>query len=398
MVSLLARRPRRGPDGGTALPPVQRVGLAVAGAAAVSAAGLAVLALAVGVVATLDPAGGQGAGGSLVLAGRLWLLAQGAELTVDSGPIALAPLLLTLGIAWCLSGAGRVVARVGGITRARDAATAAACLAAAHVALTAVLALLLDGPGAEVGLPRGLLGSALLAVAAAGWGVGRESGTLDAALDRLPVQTRPVLRGVLAGLLTALALCLAVVAIAVAADADGYAAVSSGLGGAGAGALGLLGLCVLLLPNAAAAVLGLAAGPGFSVGSGTLVSVHGVTLGSVPALPLFAALPDTQAVPLLAFASQAVPALAGLVAGRTLARRLPAGAGGAVVAGLAGVLTGVLTGVACGLLVWVAGGALGDGALADVGAPPIATGVAIAAQAGIAAALAATFTRWRSAP
>ncbi len=398
MVSLLARLPRRGPDGGTTARPLPRAGLALAGAAVVSAAGLLVLGLAVGVVATLDPAGGQGAGGSIVLAGRLWLLAQGGGITVDSGPIALAPLLLTLGIAWCLSGAARVVVRIAGVTGARDAAGTAGLLAAAHVVLTAVLALLLDGPGAEVGLLRALLGSALLAVAAAGWGAGRESGALEAGLDRLPSQTRPLLRAVLAGVLAALALCLAVVAIAVAADADGYAAVAGGLGGAGAGALGLLGLCVLLLPTAAGAVLGLAAGPGFAVGSGTFISVHGVTLGSVPALPLLAALPDTQAVPLLAFASQAVPALAGLVAGRTLARRLSPGDGGAVVAGLVGVLAGVLTGVSCGLFVLVAGGSLGDGALADIGAPAVATGVAIAAQAGIAAALAAAFTRWRTAP
>ncbi|WP_249933120.1 DUF6350 family protein, partial [Blastococcus sp. CCUG 61487] len=153
-------------------------------------------------------------------------------------------------------------------------------------------------------------------------------------------------RGVLAGVLTALALCLGVVAVALAADADGYAAVSGQLGGAGAGALGLLLLGVVLLPNAAAAVLGLAAGPGFAIGSGTVVSVHGVTLGPVPALPLLAALPDTQAVPLLAFASQAVPALAGLVAGVTLARRFSARDGGSVVAGFAGVLAGALLGVA----------------------------------------------------
>lgn len=396
MVSLLARLPRRGPDGGDTVGRLPMTALALAGAGAVSAVGLAVLALAVGVVATLDPAGGQGAGGSVVLAGRLWLLAQGADLTVASGPIVLAPLLLTLGIAWCLSGAARVVVRAGRVTGARDAAAATGILVAAHVVLTGVLALLLDGPDAEVGLLRALLGSALLAVAAAGWGAGRESGALDAALDRLPGQTRPLLHGVLAGVLTALALCLAVVAVALAADADGYATVSGGLGGAGAGALGLLGLCALLLPNAAGAVLGLAAGPGFSVGSGTVVSVHGVTLGSVPALPMLAALPDTQAVPLLAFASQAVPVLAGLVAGRTLARRLGAGDGGSVVAGLVGVLAGVLTGLACGVLVWVAGGSLGDGDLADIGAPPVATGVAIAAQAGIAAAFAAAITRWRN--
>jgi hypothetical protein len=371
---------------------------ALAGALAVPVAGLGVLALAVGVVSTLDPTGGPGAGGSIALAGQLWLLAQGADLTVSSGPITVAPLLLTLGIAWGLSSAGRLVVRLGGLAGPRDAVRASAVLVAAHVVLTVLLALLLDGHGAAIGLPRAVLGGALLAVAAAGWGIGRESGALDAALDRLPGRTRPLLRGVLAGVLTALALCLAVVAVALAADADGYAALSGALGGAGAGALGLLGLGVLLLPNAAGAVLGLAAGPGFAVGSGTFVSVHGVTLGQVPALPLLAALPDTQAVPLLAFASQAVPALAGLMAGRTLARHLAPGDGGAVVAGLVGVLTGVLTGVACGLLVWAAGGSLGDGALATVGAPPVATGVAVAAQAGIAAALAAAVTRWRTAP
>jgi hypothetical protein len=374
------------------------VGGALAGAVAVSAVGLGVLALAVGVVATLDPAGGIAATGAVTPAARLWLLAQGAELTVASGPIVLAPLLLTLGIGWGLSSAGRVAVRVAGVAGTRDASRCAGVLAGAHVLLTLGLALLADAPGARLGLPRVLLGSALLAVAAAGWGAGRESGALDGAVDRLPRQTRALLGGVLAGLLAALALCLAVVALAVAGDVDGYAFVSGQLGGAGAGALGLLGLCVLLLPNAAGAVLGLAAGPGFSVGSGTLVSVHGVTLGPVPALPLLAALPDTQAVPLLAFASQAVPVLAGLVAGRTVARRAGARDGGPVVTGLVGVLAGVGVGVGCGLVAWLSGGSLGDGALATVGAPPLATGAAIAAQAGIAAAVAAVLTRWRTAP
>jgi hypothetical protein len=131
------------------------------------------------------------------------------------------------------------------------------------------------------------------------------------------------------------------------------------------------------------------------VGTGTLVSVHGVTLGAVPALPLLAGLPDTQAVPLLAFASQVVPAVAGLVAGRTVGRRLPEGSGGSVVAGLWGLLTGGLLGLLAVAGTWAAGGALGDGALSVVGAPPLATGIAVAAQAGIAAALAAAVARWR---
>jgi Family of unknown function (DUF6350) len=201
---------------------------------------------------------------------------------------------------------------------------------------------------------------------------------------------------VLAGLLTALALCTLVVAVAVASDARGYAAVSGSLGGAGAGAVGLLALGLLLLPNAAAAVLGLAAGPGFQVGTGTLVSVHGVTLSPVPALPLLAALPDTQAVPLLAFVSQVIPALTGLVAGITVGRWLTDEDGGSIVAGLTGIAAGGVLGLTSGVLTWIAGGTLGDGALSVVGAPPVATAIAVAAQSAFAAALAAMVTRWRA--
>ena len=393
MVSLLARLPRRSAADHS---PVPLVWLALAGALAVTVAGLVGLGLALVVVQTLDPTGGLGTGESLALAGRLWLLAQGGELDVGGGPLVLAPLLLTLGIAWGLARAARGLARVHDIDAGPVAVRGSGLLVTAHVLLTLVLALVVDTPRAGVGMLRTLLGAAVLGVVAVGWGVGRESGLLDGALDRLPGAPRPLLRGVLAGLLTALALCTAVIAVAVASDAHGYAALSDSLGGAAAGALGLLGLEVLLLPNAAAAVLGLAAGPGFSVGAGTLVSVHGVTLGAVPALPLLAALPDTQAVPLIAFASQAIPAIAGLVAGRTVGRWFGDEDGGSLVAGLTGVLAGVLLGVVSGVLVWVAGGSLGDGALAQVGAPALGTGIAVAAQSGIAAAIAATVARWRS--
>jgi hypothetical protein len=386
---MLARLPERARVG--ALPLAGLAGLA---AVAVSAAGLTGLWLALVVVQTLDPAGGQSVGDSAVLAGRLWLLAQGGSLRIDSGPLVLAPLLLTLGLAWGLTQAGRGIVRLRAPAGRADAARTVGVAGGVHVLFTLLLALLVDAPEASVGLLRTTLGAAVIGLAATGWGVGRESGLFDDALDRGPA--RAVLRGVLAGLLTALGLCTAVVAIALVSDAHGYATLSRSLGGAGAGAVGLAGLALLLLPNAAAAVLGLAAGPGFFVGSGTLVSVHGVTLDAVPALPLLAALPDTQAVPLIAFVSQVIPAVAGLVAGATVGRWFGDDDGGSVVAGLTGILTGALLGIAAGVLVWLAGGSLGDGALARVGAPPLATGLAIAAQSGIAAAVAAAVSRWRA--
>jgi hypothetical protein len=365
-------------------------------AAAVSLLGLLGLGLAVVVVQTLDPAGGLPVAGSARLAGQLWLLAHGGGLTLGSGPLVLAPLLLTLAIAWGLSSAGRGVVRLHDVGGVRGAATVLAGLAVTHAVVVLLLALAVDDAGARVDLLRCLVGAAVLAVVAGGWGTARESGVLELVLDRLPAPARPLLRAVLAGFLAALALGLAVVAVALAADARGHAALSGSLGGSAAGAVGLIALGVLLLPNAAAAAIGLAAGPGFAVGSGTLVSVHGVTLSAVPALPMLAALPDTQAVPLIAFASQAVPAVAGLVAGATVGRWFTAADGGSVVAGLSGIVTGVVLGVLSAALAWVAGGTLGDGGLAQVGAPALATGIAVAAQSGIAAAVAATVTRWRS--
>ncbi|MGY1821514.1 cell division protein PerM [Geodermatophilus sp. SYSU D00079] len=397
MVSLLARLTLPGQREPGAGRPWQPAVLAAVAAAAVSVLGLLGLGLAVVVVQTLDPAGGLPLAGSARLAGQVWLLAQGGGLTLGSGPLVLAPLLLTLGIAWGLSSAGRGVVRSCDVDGVRGAATVLAGLVVPHAVTALLLALAVDDDGARVDLLRCLLGAAVLAVVTGGWGTARESGVLDLVLDRLPPPVRPLLRAVLAGFLTALALGLAVVAVALAADARGYAALSGSLGGSAAGAVGLIALGVLLLPNAAAAAIGLAAGPGFAVGSGTLVSVHGVTLGAVPALPLLAALPDTQAVPLVAFLSQAVPALAGLVAGTTLGRRFgDDDEGGSVVAGLWGVLAGVLLGGACGVLAWLGGGSLGDGALAEVGAPAVATALSFAVQAGIAAAVAAAVSRWRA--
>jgi hypothetical protein len=265
-----------------------------------------------------------------------------------------------------------------------------------HTVLTVGVTALAGTTEASVGFLRPAVGAALLALLAGGFGVLRESDLGADALDLFPGPGAALCRAVLAGAWWLAAGSTAVVAVALAADVDGVAALTTGLGGASAGAAGQVGLSLLLLPNAAAAAVGLAAGPGFLVGAGTLVSVGGVTLGAVPALPLVAALPDTQAVPLLAFVSQALPALAGLGAGAALGRRMDDDDGGTVTAALWGVLAGIGVGVVAGLFVLVASGRLGDAALAEVGAPAVATGLAVAAQAGIAAALSAAVSRWRS--
>jgi hypothetical protein len=396
VTSVLARLPslgqgrpgdRRGPASGW---------LAAATTLAVTVTGLLGLGLALVVVQTLDPDGGLPVGSSARLAGQLWLLAQGAELELPSGPLRLAPLLLTAGVAWGLSRAAGSVVALRELSGAGEVGRVLAVVVVVHAAVTAVLALAVRTPGASVDLLRAVLGAAVLAILAGGWGVLRDSGLSVEVADRFPGPGRALARAVVVGTLTLAAGCTAVIAVALVDDVAGAGRLITGLGGASAGAAGQVGLSVLLLPNAVAAVMGLAAGPGFLVGAGTSVSVGGVTLGSVPALPLMAALPDTQAVPLLAFLSQALPAIAGLVTGFVVGRRLADADGGALTAALWGVVAGVGVGVLAGLWVLVAGGRLGDAGLAEVGAPALATGLAIAAQAGIAAVPAAAVSRWRS--
>jgi hypothetical protein len=396
VTSVLARLPslgqgrpgdRRGPASGW---------LAAATTLAVTLTGLLGLGLALVVVQTLDPDGGLPVGSSARLAGQLWLLAGGAELEVPSGPLRLAPLLLTAGLAWGLSRAAGSVVALREVDGAADVGRVLAVVVAVHTAVTAVLALAVRTPGASVGLLRPVLGAVVLAVVAGGLGALRDSGLSAEVADRFPGPGRALVRAAVAGTLALAACCAAVITVALVDDLAGLGRLVTGLGGASAGAAGQVGLSVLLLPNAIAAVMGLAAGPGFLVGAGTFVSVGGVTLGRVPALPLMAALPDTQAVPLLAFLSQALPAVAGLVAGVVVGRRLGDADGGALTAALWGVVAGVGVGLLSGLWVLVAAGRLGDAGLAEVGAPALATGLAIAAQAGIAAAPAAAVTRWRN--
>src|SRR3954462_5352548 len=112
-------------------------GMAAAAAAVVarSLAGLVGLGLAVVVVSTLDPGGGLTVGGSVGLAGRLWLLANGGELELPSGPLRVPALLLPAGRGWGRPRAGRFAVHVGGPSTPRVAAMTAAVLVGGHTLL-----------------------------------------------------------------------------------------------------------------------------------------------------------------------------------------------------------------------------------------------------------------------
>ena len=187
------------------------------------------------------------------------------------------------------------------------------------------------------------------------------------------------------------------------------------------GAVLVLG-CLLLLPNAAVWAVAYAAGPGFAVGTGTVVSPFGATLGPVPALPLLAALPAAGSPPAMVRAVLLLPVLAGVAVGVVLARRLPApaapaapasadgedGAGGSDGsdtpgadgegwgpvgrAGRAagwGLAAGLAAAAALTALAALSGGPLGAGYLAAVGPSPWQVALALAVEIAVPAALTA---------
>lgn len=125
-------------------------------------------------------------------------------------------------------------------------------------------------------------------------------------------------------------------------------------------------------------------GPGFALGTGSLVSPLGTTLGPLPAIPVLGALPSGESS--FGFVGLLAPVLAGFLVGAVLGpgirRRLD---GPLVVA--APLLSGVVAGAVVGVLCAFASGGLGPGRLVDVGPNPWQVGILAAIEVGVAATM-----------
>ncbi|CAD6004048.1 DUF6350 family protein [Agreia sp. COWG] len=145
-----------------------------------------------------------------------------------------------------------------------------------------------------------------------------------------------------------------------------YESLQSGLVGGIALTVGQLPI----VPNVVVWAASWIVGPGFSLGTGSIVSPLGTQLGLIPALPLLGALP--QGIPAVGYAVIVVPVIIGFAIGVVLKPRLVVdgrdpGPLSLIVAGLGiGIVGASILAV---LSVW-AGGAAGPGRLADIGAIP----------------------------
>ena len=165
-----------------------------------------------------------------------------------------------------------------------------------------------------------------------------------------------------------------------------YESLQSGLVGGIALTVGQLSL----IPNLVVWAASWLVGPGFALGSGSLVSPLGTQVGLLPALPILGALP--QGAPALGYAVVVVPVVIGFVVGVLLKPRLTAegAAASPVILVLSGLGVGVIGASILALLALWSGGAAGPGRLVDIGPDPAAVWLWSAVELGPSAVLGLT--------
>lgn len=322
-----------------------------------------------------------------------WLLGHGAGLELAGATITAVPLGLTALCLYAAARAGRWAVRTSSPEEPAGTAMAVVVLAGLYALVALVTAVLASVPGASPLLGRAVLGGALVGLVGGGLGMASAAPAVRARLADLPEAVRAVATGATAVVLLMLAAGSALVVTSLLLDLGEAANVLSRLHPDAAGA-GLYTVVVAgVSPNAALLGASYLLGPGFAVGSGTLVSPASVVLGPVPAFPLLAALPGPGPGPRWGAALVAVPVVLGVLAGMLTVRRHPrAGYETGAVRGLA---AGVLGAAVLAGLAGLAGGSVGPGRMAQVGVPLLDTLAAAVVALGAGALLGAVAATWR---
>jgi len=333
-----------------------------------------------GVALTWLPASGaHGSAGSVLRAGVLtFLAALHGGITVDGAPAQFVPLGLTLVVAVFAARAGTgladVAAELGEQPTGRLAG--AAVLQAATFAAVCGIAARLSPLGTTSVNPAAAAGAAAVLFAATGsFAFARTAGLLDG----LPERVRTAARAGTAALLAYVGAGALLVGAAAVVHRDRVELLSHQVGGGWSGVPVLL-LGVLAVPNAAVAAAAYLAGPGFAVGHGSAVSLTGGVHGTLPAFPVLGALPTAPAGTAGWLLAAATPVAAGLL----LVRGARDGAAGAEPWVRLAAALAVLAGLGA-VAAWLAGGGIGGGRLAAIGASPWQFGLAVAGGAAAVA-------------
>lgn len=344
---------------------------------AFAAASTLLVSLAVGVVGWfVTDAGAHGTPRDGLRTGALgWLLAHGSGVHVEGVAITAVPLGLTALCAWAVwrvghrvgdsvSGHGPDADRIADGERDWTVPTAVTLFAAGYLVVAVVTTRLASSPATAPSGSRVVLGALLLCLAIGGPAIAIGSGRAAIWSAFLPASVRAAAATCLRILTAYLVVAAVAFLAALVVDLGAAANVMSQLHADAGDTVLVTALTLLVVPNAVAFSGSYLLGPGFVVGTHTLVSPSLVVLGPLPMFPLLAALPDAGTGG-WTVALTALPPLVAAVAAARSQRRIP------TLRWDEGALRGCAGGVVAGLLFAVvaslSGGAVGPGRMRDVG-------------------------------
>ena len=356
-------------------------------------------------------------------AADIWLLGHGVDLTVqldavtagrtglpgagDPFPITIA----LLGFALISAAFGRRIGRRAAVGGHSFTGGVAAILVYAVVGVVLALAAGNDAVRPELwqaavlpaftialGFVIGATAEALRAGSTTDAATGRVRGWIAALPSALVWCVRAAVRVGAGAAFGVLAMAAGLVAVLIALDYATIAGLYQVLDAGIDGGIALTVAELALLPNVIVWAASWMLGPGFAIGTGTLVSTGGTLLGPLPGLPILGALPTDA--PALGGLWLVVPVLLGFIGAwvvaldRGVGRAHPRPTGWwvplAIAAGAAASAALVV-----GLLAWWSGGAAGPGRLGEVGPHAWAVAAVAAATVGVGALAGGYAARFR---
>lgn len=345
---------------------------------AIAALGPLIVCMALAVVGWyLTDAGSHGDPSDALRIGSLsWLVGHGAGIGIEGVRVTALPLGLSLVCVWSIwrvgrkvgesiSGHGPDAARIADGERDWTVPLATGLFSAGYVIVATLVCSIAADPVTDPNLTRVVLVSLCFGLLVGGPAVARGSGRAAIWTGAVPLLVREVAGLARRMVVTWFAASSVVFLVALLLDFSTAANIVSQLGAGSGGTVVIVVGCLLLLPNAVLFSSSYLLGPGFTVGTGTLVSPGAVVLGPLPLVPIFAALPDNGLTAGWTSWLIATPFVLAAAVAMLDHHRRPAP--GWEQAAWRGCGAGLLSGLVVGVFSSFAGGAIGPGRMRDVG-------------------------------